>query len=82
MELRELKALGIAARSKIAFADGVWRVPSQTAPGTKYRVTLDPPACQCEDFALRQQPCKHVIAARLVAERLAQAWQPLEIIHL
>jgi transposase len=68
VDMRELKALEIAARSKIAFADGVWLVPSQTSSG-KYRVTLAPPSCTCDDFQLRQQPCKHVIAARLVCER-------------
>jgi transposase len=70
VDLRELKALEIAARSKIAFADGAWLVPSQGSPGMKYRVTLEPaPSCQCEDFQLRQQPCKHVIAARIVRAR-------------
>jgi transposase len=70
MDLRELKALEIAARSKIAFADGNWLVPSQSAPGTKYRVTLAPSSsCTCEDFQLRQEPCKHVIAALLVRAR-------------
>jgi transposase len=69
VDLRELKALEIAARSKIAFADGSWLVPSQSSPGTKYRVTLDPLSCPCEDFSLRQQPCKHVIAARVVRAR-------------
>jgi transposase len=70
VDLRELKALEIAACSKIAFAGGAWLVPSQASPGTKYRVTLEPaPSCQCEDFQLRQQPCKHVIAARLVRAR-------------
>jgi hypothetical protein len=68
MDLRELKALEIAARSRLTFDDGAWLVPSQTT-GAKYRVTLDPPSCTCEDFALRQQPCKHVIAARLVQAR-------------
>jgi transposase len=69
VDLRELKALEIAARCKITFARGAWLVPSQTSPGTKYRVTLDPPACQCEDFSLRQQACKHVLAARVVRAR-------------
>jgi hypothetical protein len=69
VDLRELKALEIAARSKIAFADGAWLVPSQSSPGRKYRVTLDPPACSCEDFQLRQEACKHVIAARVVRAR-------------
>jgi transposase len=26
-------------------------------------------SCQCEDWQLRQQPCKHIIAAKLVEER-------------
>ncbi|MBO0697013.1 MAG: SWIM zinc finger family protein [Zavarzinella sp.] len=68
MDLRELKALELAARAKIVFHLGRWLVPSQTT-GKAYPLTLDPPTCQCEDFQLRQQPCKHVIAARLVAER-------------
>src|SRR5258707_61404 len=69
MDMRELKGLEIAARSKLAFADGAWLVPSQASPSTKYRVTLKPISCACDDFQLRQQPCKHVHAARLVQER-------------
>src|SRR5271154_6732577 len=69
MDMRELKALEIAARSKITFDGGVWIVPSQTT-GNKYRVSIGTqPSCQCEDFQLRQQPCKHIIAARLVCAR-------------
>jgi hypothetical protein len=74
VDLRELKALELAARARIVFADGFWLVPSQTAPSTSYRVTIDPPCCECEDYLLRQKPCKHVIAARLVLER--QGGQP------
>jgi transposase len=69
MDMRELKGLEIAARYKIAFEGDAWMVPSQTSPATKYRVTLKPVSCTCEDFQLRQQPCKHVHAARLVQER-------------
>jgi hypothetical protein len=69
MGLRELKALELAARAHITFANGFWIVPSQTSPSTSYRVALAPPSCECDDFQLRQQPCKHVIAARLVRER-------------
>jgi transposase len=69
MDLRELKALELAARTKIVFTDGVWLVPSQTSPTGKYRVTLNPIGCTCEDFLLRLQPCKHIHAARLVLER-------------
>lgn len=69
MDLRELKALEIAARSKITLSDGVWLVPSETTSGC-YRVTLSPePACPCDDFELRKLPCKHIIAARLVWAR-------------
>jgi hypothetical protein len=67
--MRELKALEIAARSHITFANGVWVVPSQSG-GAKYRVTIgSEPSCECEDFQLRRKPCKHIIAARLVCER-------------
>jgi transposase len=69
MDMRELKALEIAARARIEWRDGVWLVPSQSGSG-KYRVTLTPDtSCECEDFQLRKLPCKHVIAARLVQER-------------
>jgi transposase len=69
MDMRELRALELAARSRITFADGCWLVPSQTGSGT-YKVKIgSPPSCTCDDFTLRQQPCKHVIAARLVCAR-------------
>jgi transposase len=71
MDMRELKALEIAARSRIVFQDGAWVVPSQSGK-QPYRVTIGvPPSCTCEDFQLHGQigPCKHVIAARLVCER-------------
>src|SRR5258708_26221715 len=67
MDLRELKALELAARAKIIFDGSAWLVPSQSTTGT-YRVTLEPDGCGCEDFSLRQKACKHVIAARLVRE--------------
>src|SRR5947209_18263101 len=69
MDMRELKALEIAARSKITFDGSAWVVPSQTSAGLKYRVTIKPPSCTCEDFGLTGKPCKHVIAAKLVCER-------------
>lgn len=69
MEIRELKAWEIAARVKITFDGEAWLVPSQTT-GKKYRVSIgSEPSCQCEDFALRREPCKHVIAARIVCAR-------------
>ena len=71
MDMRELKALELAARAKIVLADdGSWQVPAQSIAGS-YRVLTWPGAesCECEDFQLRGKPCKHVIAARLVEER-------------
>ena len=70
MDMRELKGLEIAARSRISFKDGAWVVPSQSGKGT-YRVVLSPQgdSCPCDDFQLTQKPCKHVHAARLVQER-------------
>src|SRR6266540_3897661 len=69
MDMRELKGLEIAARSRIIFESGFWYVPSQSGSG-KYKVKLgESPSCTCEDFQLRNKPCKHVIAARIVCER-------------
>jgi len=68
MDMRELKALEIAARQRIVFDNGVWLVPSQSS-ATKYRVALNPVSCTCEDFLLRQEACKHVLAVRLTCER-------------
>ncbi len=68
MDMRELKGLEIAARSRVVFDGKAWSVPS-SAGTTKYRVSIDPVSCECEDFQLRREPCKHVVAARLVCER-------------
>ncbi len=68
MDMRELRGLEIAARCRIEYKDGAWLVPSQSGNG-KYRVTLAPDSCTCDDFSLRQSACKHVHAARLVQER-------------
>ena len=69
MDLRQLKALELAARVRIVFDGTAWLVPSQTT-STRYQVSIgDEPSCPCEDFALRPQPCKHILAARLVCGR-------------
>ena len=70
VDLREAKALEIAARCRLIFDKGVWLVPSQSGNGV-YRVTLSSgnSTCTCEDFALRAESCKHILAARLVQER-------------
>ncbi len=69
VDMRELKALEIAARAKIAFNGKNCFVPSQSTGG-KYKVVIgENPFCECDDFQLRQQPCKHILAARLVHQR-------------
>jgi transposase len=80
VDLRELKALEIAARSKIGFDGTSWLVPSQTGL-RKYRVVLDPkPSCECDDFALRNQNCKHIIACGVVRERDYNGTNPTVIV--
>jgi transposase len=70
MDMRELKALELAARAKITYDGKAWSVPSQTRPSASYRVTIgSQPSCTCEDFQLTNKSCKHVIAARLVCAR-------------
>jgi transposase len=70
VDMRELKGLEIAARSRVAFENGAWLVPSQTT-SKKYHVFLKPDSatCECEDFQLTKKPCKHIYAAKLVRER-------------
>ena len=69
MDVPPLQGLEIAARQCVVYRDGAWVVPAQSGGGT-YRVTLRPAvSCTGDDFALRQQPCEHVHAARFVQER-------------
>src|SRR5260370_42591640 len=71
MDLREMKALEIAARSRITFNGTYWLVPSQSSPTTTYRCTFgERPSCTCGDWTIRQPTlCKHIIAAPLTSER-------------
>ncbi len=70
MNTRDLKALEIAARTRLTFQNGTWTVPSQTGTGT-YSVIFkqEGSTCTCDDWTTRRQDCKHIIACRLVAER-------------
>ncbi len=67
---REIKALQIAATSKLTRKGNTWIVPSQVGHG-EYKVNPDPqaPRCTCPDFEFRQAPCKHVIAVEYVMMR-------------
>src|SRR5262249_24806588 len=79
MDMRELKALEIAARCKIAFDGEVWSVPSQSGKGV-YRVVLTNSGgtCTCDDFGLHGPltPCNRILACRLVMQRECGAAGP------
>jgi predicted nucleic acid-binding Zn finger protein len=71
MEERELKALEIAAKSKLTRRGKTWLVPSQSVRGAQYTVRLDPqePECSCPDFECRKKRCKHIFAVEYTVER-------------
>jgi transposase len=70
MDVRQLKALEIAARMRLVWEGKVCTVPSQSGSGS-YRVerTLYGFTCTCDDYELRKADCKHIIAAQLAWER-------------
>jgi len=70
MNVRERKGLEIAARMRIVFKDGYWRVPSSTSRTKFYNVIFGPEcSCTCEDYELRRQWCKHIYAVKYTLER-------------
>jgi transposase len=70
MDIRDLKALELTGNSRISFVAGAWYVPSQSS-AARHKVDPSPtnPSCTCEDFELRQRPCKHILAVRALLER-------------
>jgi hypothetical protein len=70
MDLREQKALEIAAKSKLTRTGDTWIVPSQSG-GKRYTVDPNPqePHCTCPDFELRQLRCKHIFAVEYTIQR-------------
>jgi transposase len=78
MDAREVKSLELTGDMRITFKDGVWLVPSQTSSSTRYTVnpSLAAPSCTCDDFQLRQQPCKHIAAVRLLLDRQIKGEPP------
>jgi transposase len=82
METRELKAMQIAATTRLRRTAEAWIVPSQSVTNASYRVVqtewvgeyarADRPngwQCTCPDFELRQQPCKHILAVEFTVRR-------------
>jgi transposase len=78
MDARNVKALELTGDMRISFKDGVWLVPSQTSASTRYKVnpSLAAPSCTCDDFQLRQLPCKHIAAVRLLLDRQIKGEPP------
>lgn len=70
MTEREIKALQIAAKSKLTRKGKLWLVPSQAGHG-EYEVNPDPnsPNCTCPDHEFTQARCKHIYAVEYVIER-------------
>lgn len=68
MDTREFKGLELAAKANIEWRRTYWYVPSSSSIGG-YNVNNDATACSCEDFEIRQLPCKHIHAVRIVKER-------------
>ena len=68
---RQQRGLAIAALSKIERVNKGYRVPSQSSRRGVYYVDkdLDTPFCDCPDFELRRQPCKHFYAALVTVQR-------------
>ena len=75
---RRKRGLAIAALVPIKKLRSGYRVPSQSPEGGHYMVNLDGdnPRCSCPDFALRQKPCKHIIAVVLTVYRESGADTP------
>jgi transposase len=71
IEVREQRGLAIAALSRLTHKGAIWLVPSQSGRCKCYTVSPDAaePFCNCPDFEERQEPCKHVFAARFVMRR-------------
>lgn len=70
MTEREIKALQIAAKSKLTRKGSTWLVPSQAGHG-EYKVNPNPkaPHCTCPDHEHTQARCKHIFAVEYVIER-------------
>jgi transposase len=76
MQVREAKAIELVERGRVLRDASGFLVFSLNNPN-RYRVVLAPrPHCDCDDFELRQEPCKHVLAAQIMASREGSAYNP------
>lgn len=67
-ETREIRAMAIAATTKLSRGRGGWHVPSQSNGGT-YVVDPDLGSCTCPDHELNAVDCKHLLAVRFTIRR-------------
>jgi transposase len=71
MDARQQRAEEILATGRIARQGHIFWVPSQSGKPRR-SVMLDGetgPSCDCDDFELRQLPCKHILAVQMMLER-------------
>lgn len=60
---RETRGIQIAKNFDIKHENGFWFVPSQSK-NKSYKVSLRPQKCECPDYEIRRQKCKHIFAAQ------------------
>src|ERR1051325_6834465 len=67
---RQIKALQIAATSKLTRKGDVWIVPSQVGHG-EYTVNPNPEKlnCTCRDHEFTNERCKHIFAVEYTMQR-------------
>src|SRR5260370_20426495 len=70
MDARQQRAEELLATGMIHRQGHVWFVPSQSGGG-RHAVVFqgDAANCDCSDFELRQLPCKHIIAVKMLRAR-------------
>ena len=68
LNVRELRGLDIANRYTIKQENGFWFVPSASGKSQRYKVDLQKQKCDCPDFEIRRQKCKHIFAVELSFE--------------
>ena len=60
---RENRGIAIAKNFEIKHENGFCYVPSQSK-NKSYKVSLKPQRCECPDYEIRRQKCKHIFAAQ------------------
>lgn len=71
MDERELRAIHIAATTRLTARNGRWTVPSTTGNGSYIVAPVpgDRLSCTCAAYELSDEECKHVLAVRFTVQR-------------